>query len=599
MKTNEKDGTLPFEKEILKASLLPNISCGIVMLIYSIFILNLDIKTHYFVIFSILTIIVVAQFLISPIVNHIVMGKVSKKIEDYLSKGMDVETRTDLFKMIHKMPGKKQIETASFFVVSAIFLTCIYHFLYHMNIILNAVNFLAMLLGAYVASLFALSYSRSICTKYACRLVEDGIDEKILKERYYFGTSYQKSFSFYGSIPVIWGVILTMALFYVYYYNNVPGESGFLPAVNGEYGIIPSQFIRIGIVLIINILIGSLSVYFFLKSIMESSDKLQASMHHIIKNDIFTVDLVATDFENEVSYNMFLLNKIVLLFRSILDDIREIGKTMVVPIGELSEIAQSTASTALEQSTGVKEILATMEDTDRQTRNIVEKIADVTDIAEITEKNVKSGFKTLQSNLDKMADITEANVSTISGIRELGEKIGSIWDIVKIINDIADQTRIIAFNAELEASSAGESGRNFHIVANEVRRLAAGITNSVDQIKERITEIQHSSDNLIITSESGTEKIREGLELSEKLKEKFNDIQSSSEITVESANQIKDIISQQSVAFDQIVATVRQISSGIENFSASTDTVNNTAQKLKEAANLLENLHKMIISANE
>ena len=356
---------------------------------------------------------------------------------------------------------------------------------------------------------------------------------------------------------------------------------------------------RIGIVLLINMMIGILSVYSFFKGISTSSDKLQGSMRHIIKNDIFTVDLVATDFENEVSYNLYLVNQIVLLFRSILDDIRKIAKTMVMPIGELSEISQATASSSLEQSTGVKEILATMEDTDRQTRNIVEKIADVTDVAEGTEKNVNAGFETLQLNLDKMTEITEANVSTISGIRELGEKIGSIWEIVKIINDIADQTRIIAFNAELEASSAGDSGKNFHIVANEVRRLAAGITNSVELIKEQITEIQHSSDNLIITSESGTEKIREGLELSEKLKEKFNDIQSSSEITVESANQIKEIIHQQSAAFDQIVATVRQISSGIENFSTSTSTVNNTAQNLKDAANLLENLHMTIVSATE
>ena len=128
-----------------------------------------------------------------------------------------------------------------------------------------------------------------------------------------------------------------------------------------------------------------------------------------------------------------------------------------------------------------------------------------------------------------------------------------------------------------------------------MRRLAAGITNSVEQIKERITEIQHSSDNLIITSESGTEKIREGLELSEKLKEKFSDIQSSSEITVESALQIKEIIYQQSAAFDQIVTTVRQISAGIENFSSSTGTMNETAKKLQSAANNLENLHKLIV----
>ena len=388
-----------------------------------------------------------------------------------------------------------------------------------------------------------------------------------------------------------------MMLFYVYYYNNVPSEAaGFLPADVYGQGLRKVQLSRIAVVLAINVVVGIVSVYSFLRSILISSDKLQNSMLHIIKNDIFTVDLVPTDFENEVSYNLYLINQIVLLFRSILNDINEIGNTMVEPIGGLTEISQSTASTSLEQSTGVKEILATMEDTDRQTRNIVEKIADVTTVAEGTENNVDAGFETLQSNLDKMTEITDANVATITGIRELGEKIGSIWEIVKIINDIADQTRIIAFNAELEASSAGDSGKNFHIVANEVRRLAAGITNSVDQIKERITEIQHSSDNLIITSESGTEKIREGLELSEKLKEKFSDIQSSSEITVESANQIKEIINQQSTSFDQIVATVRQISSGIENFSTSTSTVNNTAQKLKDAANLLENLHVNIIA---
>ena len=86
------------------------------------------------------------------------------------------------------------------------------------------------------------------------------------------------------------------------------------------------------------------------------------------------------------------------------------------------------------------------------------------------------------------------------------------------------------------------------------------------------------------------------MELSEKLKEKFADIQSSSEVTAESADQIKEIIYQQSTAFDQIVATVRQISSGIENFTTSTNTVNETAQKLKAAANHLETLHVKILA---
>lgn len=594
----QKTNLLSLERRILRASHLPDIACGIVLLIYTVFIMNLNLKTHYPIILIVIAGVLFAQFVLSSITNHFLMRKTSLEVERWETEAFTLEERTKLFLAIHKLPKKKSIEACIYFFICAIMLAAGYHFYYKINLSINAVSLLSCFLGAYLAGMLALANTKNICNEYACKLVDQGIDLKILNKKQFFGVSYSKTFVLYCIVPVLWGTVIAVLLFYVYFYNNIPSPtSGFLPSGTYGAGLRKVQLSRIAVVLLINVMIGWVSVYSFLHSILSACNKLETAMQHIIKNDIFTVDLVPTDFESDVSYNLHLINQIVLLFRSILNEIHEIGTTMVGPIEGLAEIAQSTSSTSLEQSTGVKEILATMEDTDRQTRTIVDKIADVTTVAEGTEKNVNVGFETLQSNLDKMTEITDANVATISGIRELGEKISGIWEIVKIINDIADQTRIIAFNAELEASSAGGSGKNFHIVANEVRRLAAGITNSVDQIKKQIAEIQHSSDNLIITSESGTEKIREGLELSEKLKEKFSDIQSSSEITVESANQIKEIIHQQSVAFDQIVATVRQISSGIENFSNSTGTVNNTAHKLQEAANLLENLHTQIISS--
>ena len=594
----ENNNYLSLERKLLRVSHLPDIACGLVLLMYTVFIMNLNFKTHYPIILIVIAGVLFAQFVLSSITNHFLMGKTSKEVERWDNEELSLEERTKLFLAVHKLPKKKAIEACSYFFICAIMLAAAYHYFYKISPSINAVSLLSCFLGSYVAGLLALANSKNVCNEYACKLVDQGIDLKILNKKTFFGVSYARTFVLYCIVPVVWGVLIAVLLFYVYFYNNIPSEtSGFLPSGVYGAGLRKVQLSRIGVVLLINVVVGSVSVYSFLHSILTACNKLETAMQHIIKNDIFTVDLVPTDFESDVSYNLHLINQIVLLFRSILNEIHEIGTTMIEPIEGLAEIAQSTSSTSLEQSTGVKEILATMEDTDRQTRTIVDKIADVTMVAEGTEKNVNVGFETLQSNLDKMTEITDANIATISGIRELGEKISGIWEIVKIINDIADQTRIIAFNAELEASSAGGSGKNFHIVANEVRRLAAGITNSVDQIKKQIAEIQHSSDNLIITSESGTEKIREGLELSEKLKEKFSDIQSSSEITVESANQIKEIIHQQSAAFDQIVATVRQISSGIENFSNSTGTVNNTAHKLQEAANLLENLHSQIISS--
>ena len=582
---------------IYKASILPDCLCGIVLLLYSVFIANIKFSSHFIFIFAVIGLICIAQFCAAPITNIFICNKCNKLIKKWNNSGLDLQERTALFKSLHAIPKFKQIECFIYFFFCSIILFSYYYFIMNVNLYICCASILACLLGSYVSGLLAISYSRRICTEYESKLVEEGIDSNILKTKKFFGTSYDKTFVEFCIIPVVWSFILFVYIFFVYYYNNEISEVGFTKAIN-QIGITKIQLPRIGLVLVTNTVVSIVSVYSFLKSILISSQKLQNSLTHIIKNDIFTVDLTPTDFDNEVSYNIHLVNRVVLLFREVLDEIRSIGKTMIEPINMLSEISQTTASTSLEQSTGVKEILATMEDTDSQTRGIVDKIGDVTDVAEGTARNVQTGFSTLQSNLDQMNDITQANISTIQGIRELGEKIGSIWEIVKIINDIADQTRIIAFNAELEASSAGESGKNFHIVANEVRRLAAGITNSVEQIKDRITEIQHSSDNLIITSESGTEKIREGLELSEKLKEKFSDIQNSSEITVESALQIKDIIYQQSAAFDQIVATVRQISAGIENFSTSTNTVNDTAKKLQNAANNLENLHTTLVLNN-
>ena len=592
MKDNKSLTTKLFFKGIIL-----NVSIGIIILFYSIFIANIKIRMHYWYVILTIFLILFAEFCVSPFTNIIITARTSRKIREWKTKGYDKEQRTKLFLMIHRIPVYKQIECFLYFVACSFILFSLLYFGMHANLAISCATLMSFLLGSYISGLVTLSFSRKVCTDYEKELVNEGIDEKILDRKKVFGLSYKTNFTTFCIIPVIWSILMFVGVFFVYYYNNVETTTGvgYTNENMMQFGITKGQLSRMAFILIFNIMMCILSVYSFLSAILVSSSQLQQSMTHIIKNDIFTVNLLPTDFDNEVSYNMHLVNKVVLLFRKIFDEISGIGKTMIDPINSITEISQATATTSLEQSTGVKEILATMEETDAQTRSIVDKISDVTEIAENTAKNVQSGFETLQSNLDKMNDITQANVTTIAGIRELGEKIGSIWEIVKIINDIADQTRIIAFNAELEASSAGDLGKNFHIVANEVRRLAAGITNSVEQIKERITEIQHSSDNLIITSESGTEKIREGLELSEKLKEKFSDIQSSSEVTVESALQIKKIIYQQSAAFDQIVTTVRQISAGIENFSSSTGTMNETAKKLQSAANNLENLHKLIV----
>ena len=294
--------------------------------------------------------------------------------------------------------------------------------------------------------------------------------------------------------------------------------------------------------------------------------------------------------EDEIGVMSVHFNSLVDTVEEMLKKIKNTSAELFESVQSLSVSSQEITATSNEQAAAVKEIVSTMEDSDQLSKSIANRIGEVTKISNKTREVVQTGFSTVQNSLGKMDEIKNSNSETIEGIKSLGEKIDSIWEIVNIINGIADQTKIIAFNAELEASAAGEAGKNFQIVATEIRRLADSTMTSTNEIKGKINEIQHSSDNLIIASEEGTEHIREGGELSGELQRIFEDVLSSAEISAESAEQIAASINQQVSAFEQILLTLRQISNGIDNFVVSTKSTAASSVSLKELAESLKEL---------
>lgn len=257
------------------------------------------------------------------------------------------------------------------------------------------------------------------------------------------------------------------------------------------------------------------------------------------------------------------------------------SSALVEETQSLSVAAKENAATSQDQSAAVKEIVATMEDNNALSENIAIKIKDVSKVAGKTSDDVSEGVQYLEMNVQQLHDIAEANQNTIDGIKNLSEKIDNIWDIVTLITSVADQAKIIAFNAELEASSAGEAGKNFHIVATEIRRLADGIIDGTKEIKDKINEILQSSDSLILASENGTEKINKGCENAKSLEERFASIKNASEITAGSAGDITTIIQQQAMASEQILITLKQIAAGVENFTTATENISKASENLK------------------
>ncbi len=316
---------------------------------------------------------------------------------------------------------------------------------------------------------------------------------------------------------------------------------------------------------------------------------LKVRISRLLNSEMSTADdKVQLLYFDDVGELASLFNKFLDKFRGLLDKITSSAFTLSDSVQELSTTTKEVISTSNMQAAAVKEVVSTMEDSNTITQSIGKSISEVTRIAMKTKEHVDSGTDIVQDTTDKMTEIRKKNTDTISGIRSLTDKIRAIWDIVDIINTIVEQTRIIAFNAALEASTAGEAGKNFRIVAGEIKRLADSTSQSTTEIQARITEIQKAANNLIVVSEEGTERIRQGHELSDKLHSVFSDILNSADISVTSSESIEYSIRQQASAFEQILITMKEISRGIDNLVSTQQQTAHTAETLNGMAGSLK-----------
>jgi methyl-accepting chemotaxis protein len=261
---------------------------------------------------------------------------------------------------------------------------------------------------------------------------------------------------------------------------------------------------------------------------------------------------------------------------------RSMANTIQKVTDEIFYSSKDIFSTANNQAASVQEIESTIKENTQIAVEISDKTLSVANIASKMENDVIHGFSVLERNIDQLEDIKKKNDGVISGIITLGNMIIRINDIVKKINTITSQTKVIAFNAALEAASAGEHGKRFSVVANEVNRLAGDIASLTMQIRENVEEIQNSSSALIISSEESTDKITEGNTLIKELEDIFREIRSGAEITANQAQTITVSTQKQQKSTEQINIAIADISKGLSNFIQSTRVATSSAEELTE-----------------
>ncbi len=213
--------------------------------------------------------------------------------------------------------------------------------------------------------------------------------------------------------------------------------------------------------------------------------------------------------------------------------------------------------------------------------------------AEVAEKSVSiahEGGERVRRTIEGMDAIREHIQETSKRIKRLGESSQEIGDIVELINDIADQTNILALNAAIQASAAGEAGRGFAVVADEVQRLAERSSNATKRIEALVKTIQADTSEAIISMEKSTAEVVSGAGLAEKAGEALDEIETVSARLADlideisrAAGRVSEMASRASRTVNSINEITAQTADGSQATLSSIAKLNQLAQDLQQS----------------
>lgn len=256
---------------------------------------------------------------------------------------------------------------------------------------------------------------------------------------------------------------------------------------------------------------------------------------------------------------------------------RKINNLIEALSGQLRENAEVSAT----QSSSIAETTATIKELATSAEKIVQETSTVVGLAEATQNSAQKGTLAIANMLERMSEIQNENQRRIHEIVILGRKAQEIEKVMDIINDIASNTKIIAFNAGIEAASSGEEGKRFGTVASEIRKLANTVANSTNEIRDKIKEIQKTTNELVIVSEEETKKIQSGVDTAQTMVKELTEILDKADRTLDWVKQISLATQQQLTASEQVALVLHDISDGVKRFSHAVNQSKETSDQLR------------------
>lgn len=248
----------------------------------------------------------------------------------------------------------------------------------------------------------------------------------------------------------------------------------------------------------------------------------------------------------------------------------------------VNQIASELASGSSEQAASVVEITAAMEELARTASQIADNATKQAKLAEIAEESGNTGSSAVEEAVTGVEEVKKRIAGIASRADTLGTRSKEIYRVLDLITEIAQETHILSLNAAIEAAAAGDHGRRFSVVAEEVRRLAQRSQESVDSVRNLLDEFAGSIRATVVATEEGSKEAGRVLERARAAAEAIDKLRGASSDTARVAREISLATQQQNAASDEVVLTLKEVSQVVQRMADGLKEFSNTADRLNE-----------------
>jgi methyl-accepting chemotaxis protein len=344
---------------------------------------------------------------------------------------------------------------------------------------------------------------------------------------------------------------------------------------------------HLAVSLAVSILLMVLAIYIVNRHITGPLEAITRAIENFDNDLTLTLPVAATD---EVGELAGWLNDLIGKFHQVIVMISEVTGKIHSHSGVIASTMDQQMGFATQLSSSVVEISSSMEELSSTASQIAQHSHGVVERADRALVDTRHGAGEVEVLSVKMNDISNDIQSNLNEIVELGRKSKEINKIMEIINTIASRTKLIAFNAALEAASAGEAGKRFGVVAVEIRRLADSVVESTGEIEGKINEILDAVNRLVMSSEKNYRMATEGREYASVTVSMLIESVDGAEETAGAARQISLSTQQQQIASSQVLAALKEIEQGVLHSTDSVHTLNRVTGELAGLSDRLKSL---------